>query len=250
MAASQSRFTPETYEQMSNFAARLPREGDFLKRVFAGKAKSALDCGCGPGHHAAMMADWGLDVLGIDASPEMIERAAELSASRPNLRFRRLRFEHLDRVRERFDAVICMGNSLLLAGEKKNVAAVIRQMAGRLNPGGKMVLHILNLHEYAVNELSVRSTHLVEAEGRTWLFVKTMERQEDHAHMRILWIDPEAKKPGRCGSDRVFPVLDRAWFMRALADAGLRKGKFFGSFQGDPYKTRTSPNMIVSAEKA
>jgi len=37
-----------------------------------------LDLGCGPGHHAAAMAQAGLDVLAVDGSTEMVALAAAL----------------------------------------------------------------------------------------------------------------------------------------------------------------------------
>ena len=244
------RFEPETYEQMSNFSARLPTEGAFLRRVFAGGVKSALDCGCGPGHHAAMMADWGIEVLGIDASELMVRGARKQYADRPEMGFEVLTFSQIGRIKRPFDAVICMGNSLLLAGGKPQVAATLKRMARRLNPGGKLVLHLLNLHAMEPGRLHVRSTHRVETEGREWLFVKVIERDAEQAHMRILWADPTAEMPGRCASERTWPVLSRQWLRAALADAGFPKTRFHGDFKRAAYKAKSSPNMIVAAVKS
>lgn len=41
------------------------------------KGGAVLDLGCGPGHHARLMAEAGLEVTAVDASPEMCALAAE-----------------------------------------------------------------------------------------------------------------------------------------------------------------------------
>lgn len=48
----------------------------------------AVDAGCGQGDLAARMADWGLDVTGMDFSPFVIERARRLHGAAKHLTFR------------------------------------------------------------------------------------------------------------------------------------------------------------------
>jgi trans-aconitate 2-methyltransferase len=52
---------------------------DLLARVGAESAQLVVDLGCGPGNLTALLAErWpGADVLGIDSSAEMVERASE-----------------------------------------------------------------------------------------------------------------------------------------------------------------------------
>lgn len=54
-------------------------ECDLIEAIFArragGAVRSVLDLGCGTGRHASLLAPRGYDVLGVDRSPHMIERA-------------------------------------------------------------------------------------------------------------------------------------------------------------------------------
>ncbi len=52
---------------------------DLVARVGAADPQVVVDLGCGPGHLTAALAErWpGANIVGIDSSPEMIERAAE-----------------------------------------------------------------------------------------------------------------------------------------------------------------------------
>lgn len=62
----------------------------FVERVDSGPV---ADLGCGPGRITRYLADRGLDVVGMDLSPRMIETARE---SHPDLEFREGTVERLD----------------------------------------------------------------------------------------------------------------------------------------------------------
>ena len=59
---------------------------ELVQRIGAGKPRTVVDLGCGPGNLTGLLADrWpGADILGVDSSPEMIEKAR---AAVPDLRF-------------------------------------------------------------------------------------------------------------------------------------------------------------------
>jgi SAM-dependent methyltransferase len=76
-------------EQRSRFQRildRLTRRSMFLRVELAGqllheqRVKTVLDVGCGPGEHDVMFAsELGVDVLGIDIAPHMVELARDLA---------------------------------------------------------------------------------------------------------------------------------------------------------------------------
>jgi trans-aconitate 2-methyltransferase len=90
-----------------------------------------LDLGCGTGHLTAKIRDAGADVLGIDASAEMIEQARR--------NFRGVRFEVADardyRPDQPFDAVF---SNAALHWVKPPQAAV-QTIGAALKPGGRFV---------------------------------------------------------------------------------------------------------------
>src|SRR5918911_1221855 len=83
-------------------------EVDLIERVFAiyghGSVRRVLDLGCGTGGHAVPLADRGYDVVGVDRSPEMLERAVQRGSS---ARFHTGEIGDLD-LGETFDAVLLM----------------------------------------------------------------------------------------------------------------------------------------------
>jgi SAM-dependent methyltransferase len=99
-----------------------------------------LDVGCGPGRHALALARRGLDVTGVDLSPEFVELArAAADAEGLTARF------VLGDVRElaydsEFDAAICLcqGGFGLLGGHDE--PAVLARIVAALRPGGGLAV--------------------------------------------------------------------------------------------------------------
>jgi SAM-dependent methyltransferase len=107
-----------------------------------------LDAGCGPGRHALAFAERGLDVVGVDLSPEFVElaRAAANERALTNARFetgdiRALAFD------AEFDAVICLcqGGFGLLGGGAGEQAA-LECLARAVKPGGRVCVSAFNAY--------------------------------------------------------------------------------------------------------
>ena len=103
-----------------------------------------LDVGCGPGRHSHLLAEKGIDVLGVDISKEFIKIANGEKSKANFLRqdVREMNFEN------EFDAVIsmCQGGFGLLFDPTSTVEnpdidfKAIENMARALKPGGKLAL--------------------------------------------------------------------------------------------------------------
>jgi SAM-dependent methyltransferase len=92
--------------------------------VLAGVEPGArvLDCACGTGTLAAGLARRGFDVSASDASPEMVARTRALGV-RADVR----RWEELEG--GPYDAVLCVGNSLTHAQDRRAALAGMRRVA-------------------------------------------------------------------------------------------------------------------------
>jgi SAM-dependent methyltransferase len=111
-----------------------------LDALALGPGMRVLDVGCGPGRHALALARRGIEVVGIDRSPEFVRLASEASVAEGLP----ARFEQLD-VRElgfaaEFDAVLCLcqGGFGLLGGDDE--VPVFGRIAAAVRPGGRLAL--------------------------------------------------------------------------------------------------------------
>ena len=133
-------WAPHT-SRVQAFAAGTEQEVGFLVDAFElVPGRRVLDVGCGPGRHALALARRGIEVVGIDLSPDFIDLAiASGAAESLPARF------HVADVRSlafdgEFDAVVCLcqGGFGLLGGDDDG--AVVARLARALRPGGRLAL--------------------------------------------------------------------------------------------------------------
>jgi SAM-dependent methyltransferase len=93
----------------------------------------ALDAACGTGRHSAYLASRGHRVVGIDGTPEMLEKAR---ARMPGADFRDGDLTRLPLADASFDLAVC---SLALT-HLPDVAPAVRELARIVRPGGRVVL--------------------------------------------------------------------------------------------------------------
>ena len=98
-----------------------------------------LDCPCGQGRHAHLLAEAGYDVTGIDYSMPLL-RLARARGTGKRLRYKRGDMRALPTEwTGRFDAVLNLFTSFGFFDEPQDDARVIRELARVLAPGGRLV---------------------------------------------------------------------------------------------------------------
>jgi SAM-dependent methyltransferase len=171
---------------------------DECARLLAGRSR-VLDVGCGTGRHAAALSEAGLDVMGIDASAELLEVA--------RVRAPEVRFEVGD-LREwtapdPFDGALCRGVLNDFVDDEDRQRAV-DNLARMLRDGGLLVLDVRELANtrtrYGREPIVTRSAEGVFFRSETRLvgdvmvIQETISSQDDHAtgefRMRP-WTGPE-----------------------------------------------------------
>jgi SAM-dependent methyltransferase len=125
--------------QDKNFA----EEVNFVHRLIQRKkpgAISLLDLGCGTGGHAAIFAETGYSVHGIDQSSKMLAQAGRRrQALAPEVRAR-LFFEQKDlrtlRLNKTFDAIVLLFHVISYQTNDADLQAAFATIAGHLNSNG------------------------------------------------------------------------------------------------------------------
>ena len=131
----QYRHLADIYESLTPEPLRTP-EGS-AEAFAAWAAPRVLDCACGIGLLAVGMALRGCETHASDASPEMVARTRTLAAEHGvDVHARVCAWEDLEPGGD-FDTVFCVGNSLTHAADRRRA---LRGMAGKLRPGGTLVL--------------------------------------------------------------------------------------------------------------
>jgi trans-aconitate 2-methyltransferase len=165
MSARLQGWNSELYQSSHSYIWHYGR--DLLALLDAKPGERILDVGCGTGQLSADIAGCGAEVIGIDASGEMI---ADARRNFSNIRFEVARAETLSYVAE-FDAVFSNAALHWVVDQQSALAAV----AHALKPGGRFVFEMgghenLRLVLHAGCE-AMRSLGVPEPESRLpWFF--------------------------------------------------------------------------------
>jgi SAM-dependent methyltransferase len=178
-----------------------PATARLLERT--GQASAVLDAACGTGINAAALARRGYRVQASDGSEAMIAAAAA-----------RFRSEQLEIplvhcmwadlpavVGERFDVVLCIGNSLVHAADRDGMIQALTGLREMVRPGGHVVVDSRNwekLHaEHRIVQLADRA---VTRHGRrcivlyAWEIPDSLDR-EHVAHIVLIFEDGDRIEP-------------------------------------------------------
>jgi glycine/sarcosine N-methyltransferase len=240
------------FDVMTDWPARLGFEMPFIQRTLnQHNVRSVLDTACGTGWHAIALARRGYTAAGCDASRAMIERARTNAAQAGvNVRFETADFGRLDLFPGKFNAILCLGNSLphLLSGEE--LVAAFGQILGRLERGGVVILHNLN-YDLRLKTKPRFFSASGNADTVVWRFA-------DYGPEFITFHTAlfERRIPGESTqapswSVEVNSTLQRPWlstdFDGALTRAGFGNIQHFGGLDGGPYEPEKSGDLVIVA---
>ena len=121
-----------TYDQRAAAGEDVHGEARFVLSL--GPPRTVLDAGCGTGRVARELARRGVEVVGVDIDPEMLEEAVRRA---PDLDWRHHDAALIDLGRT-FDVVLMAGNLMIFVAPGRE-PAVVRNMARHLAPGGMLV---------------------------------------------------------------------------------------------------------------
>jgi glycine/sarcosine N-methyltransferase len=236
----------EDYDDM--FPRDVAEESRMLAPLFERHGvKSVLDCACGTGLHVAMLSRQGYDVTGSDASETMLEQARRrFDEQGIEARLQDTEWAELPVVfDERFDAVICIGNSLPLATSDNAVQEALSGMYGVLAPGGVLVVQNRNMDKMLREK---PQAILNEADDGYVLFV--FDYRVHHVVYKIFYLITSGDDEGKVTYNRfTMNLLTRAKFEAMLKQIGASTYKFFGDSYLTSFSASRSPRLIAAVTK-
>lgn len=208
--------------------------------------RTVLDCACGTGIHVAILAGKGYDVSGSDASDAMLDQARlRLAAQDIEAPLYRALWSELPQViSERFDAVICIGNSLPLAGSDEQVRDAVAGMYGMVRPGGVLIVQNRNF-----DKMEAERPGAIINDGDGGYVVFIFEYEGDMVTYKIFYLPTSDDGGDVSYNEFLMNVLTRAKFSKMLTKIGVKSPAFYGDSYRSRFSRTRSPRMIVEISK-
>jgi glycine/sarcosine N-methyltransferase len=257
------------YDRFVSWPGRLAIEMPFIDRQLRFLADSnramprVLDAACGTGMHAIALAQLGYPAAGADLSPGMIEQArANAARAGVQVPFKTAGFGGLAQAFDvgilpdqpnptRFDALLCLGNSLPHILTESELAAALDDFAACLQPGGLLLVQNRNFDAVmAQGERWMEPQSYREGQNE-WLFLRFYDFGGDGLlTFNILTLRRAGQGDWKqeVTTTRLRP-LRQADLTGPLSAAGFQNVQFYGNLGGAPFDPFTSSNLVFTADK-
>jgi len=184
----------DTYDEMFNFENDLESAEKIvaeLKEQFS--FKTALDIGCGTGSFTIALSRSGAKTTGVDLSTSMIDSAKNNSlAYKQNIDFVNSGMtDLLSNIDDKLDLIMCMGNTLPHLLTKKDLLTMLSSCKKLLNPGGHLVLNLLNYDRI----ISSKERIIGITKSKNHEFIRFNDFQEPYINFNLLEIDWSQETP-------------------------------------------------------
>ena len=234
------------------------RDVPFWRRVAAGAHGLVLELGCGTGRVSLPLARAGIDLVGIDRSAPMLDRARRQILKSRNaqiLKLRKLRLVRGD-IRfppfedETFEMVLAPYGILQSLIRPRDLTATLASVARILAPGGTfgidLVPDVPKWREYE-NRVQLRG----RAGGAQLTLIESV-RQDPKRHLTTFeqtYIERRGAKTREHRFDLTFRTLSVRQMTGQLERAGFRVDAVLGDYRGRPWDDRADVWIILAKKR-
>lgn len=242
------------YDRFVNWQERLAVELPFIEQqLTASGARRILDAACSTGMHAIALAQRGYEMVGVDLSAPMIQRAREnAAAAGVEVRFVVAGFGKLAvKVGNDFNALLCLGNSLPHVLTAEALHATLIDFAAVLRPAGLLLVQNRNFDAVMAGRARWMAPQAHREGGREWLFIRFYDFNPDSTltfNVVTLRRDEAGEWTQQIEATTLRPLL-HAELLDAVAAAGFSDVACYGDMQGVPFDPENSGNLITVAKK-
>ncbi|RJP26098.1 MAG: class I SAM-dependent methyltransferase [Candidatus Omnitrophota bacterium] len=240
-----------SYDYFIDWESRIKREDPFYQQLFQEcLAKSILDLGCGTGGHAMHWADMGYNVIGVDSSREMIAFARDLAEKKEiDIEFQCLQMtDFASRLQTRFDAVICVGNTVAHLLDAANVLRLFHESIQSMKETGVAVYHLKNFQR--IIEVKKRDFPVISrvVDDKEYVFIRYYDFPEHDLEFNYI---VAVKENGQWHS-RSYQLKHHPWMMEEVVaiakEAGFTEVMIYGGYDFSEFDPETSEDLLFVCE--
>ncbi len=232
----------DKWDELISWEDRARGEGDFfLHKLREHGVRRVLDVATGTGFHSIRLIESGFDVTSADGSAEMLCKAFENGRDRGHiLRTVRADWRWLCRdVKERFDAVVCLGNSFTHLFDERDRRKALAEFYAVLEHDGLLILDQRNYDAIMDNGFSTSHTYYYCGED---ISAEPVHVDEGLARFRYRFPDKSEYYLN------MYP-LRREYVRRLTGEVGFRRTSTYGDFK-ETHRVDDPDFFIHVAEKS
>jgi ubiquinone/menaquinone biosynthesis C-methylase UbiE len=237
------------YEELSKYYDVIFPAGEeqvsFLKEIAGKPPKAVLDIACGSGGYSVELAKLGYQVTASDLDKEMLNRL-DCKASAGELPIKLLHANMLDlesKLTDKYNLAFCIGNSIVHLENLQQIQKFLAGARNLLQPDGGLVIQIINFDRILLRD--IKSLPLIE-DKKSGL---TFERNYDYDRQKNIIYFKTRLNAGVNSYDNEIPLypLLQDELISALSQAGFKKVKLFGDFNGNEFDKYNSFMLVLWA---
>ena len=229
------------WDELINWDARSSSEGDFFINLLQERGvKRILDVATGTGFHSIRLLKAGFEVVSADGSPEMLAQAFE-NAKKAGFIMRTIQadWRWLSRdIHNKFDAVICLGNSLTHLFSEQDRRKALAEFYAALKHDGVLILDQRNYD--GILDQGFSSKHIYYYCGDN---VRAEPEYIDEGLARFRYTFPDKSEYHL----NMFP-LRKEYTRRLMHEVGFQQIKSYSDFQ-ETHKVEDPDFFVHVAEK-
>ncbi|GJL55513.1 MAG: hypothetical protein NPIRA02_26450 [Nitrospirales bacterium] len=231
----------QKWDALIDWDARASSEGDFFIRILQERGvKRVLDVATGTGFHSIRLLRAGFDVTSADGSPEMLAQAFE-NANKAGFIMRTVHadWRWLSRdIHNKFDAVICLGNSLTHLFSEQDRRKALAEFYTALTHDGVLILDQRNYDGILDNGFTSKHVYYYCGDN-----VSAKPEYVDEGLARFEYQFPDGSQYHL----NMYP-LRKEYTRRLMHEVGFQQIKTYGDFQ-ETHKVEDPDFFIHVAEK-
>ena len=230
------------------------QEADFVQAQLLNFSKKTahkiLELGCGTGTHSFHLEKKGHQIVAIDLSPDMINKAKIKAASiGSRVSFFAQDMSLLDQPARPFDAVICLFDSSCYITEKADFESLLARIHAHLTPSGLFIFEFWNAPAMIKHLDPIRLSRLQNG-AETYLKLSEAELDYQRQLYKVNYTLYEVRANGTCQTyteqhiNRYYQIQEIAYF---LSKTGFTPLKWFAGYSEDEIITGDTWNILCVA---
>lgn len=217
---------------------------NFIKNRADGKVK-ILDLAAGTGNYSIAMAKMGYSVTAVDLDKEMVNRIKEKNCEEgTNVNAMVMDMNSVDSIKEKFDLIICIGNSLVHLDNKEDINNLITKLYKLLNENGILIIQIVNYDR--IIEKDIKELPLIQRQDKGVTFVRNYERENDKILFKTkILVENNKEEKIYYNTVELYPLKSEDLKLM-LKEAGFNKVEMYGDFNGGDYNIESMATVVAA----